>query len=175
MLKRNISKWFTYRFCLRISEKTYLDDLNSELGLNAVDGLGGRLGLNAGLLKSWVETEFTVGDTRDGLLHDDHGTGAGTANVDNELSRSRNIANLELNADEVTGGGRGSTLIVAALLALDLAVQAVDGGGDIGLHLGSGLLPVLDTSVSVTESLDASNALRGIQLTLGVVERSKSR
>lgn len=159
-----------------------LDNLNLEA---AGDGIG-NLGRRAGSKKlrgigSLVSGERTVDDTLSRLSHNDETTNELSRDVNVDLGRSLDLGDIELDVGKVTGGVGTSTLLNQATL-LDIttagrtaAIETVDGGfGRVG-ELAGRHVPVLESSVGVTETLDALNSVRGVEVTPGSVEGVERR
>lgn len=159
-----------------------LDNLN----LEAVgDGIG-NLGRRAGSKKlrgvgSLVSGERTVDDTLSRLSHNDKTTNELSGDVDVDLGRSLNLGDIELDVGKITGGVGTSTLLNQATLlnittaGRTAAIETVNGGSGGARELAGRHSPVLESSVGVTETLDALNTVRGVEVTPGSVEGVERR
>lgn len=153
-----------------------LDNLNLEA---AGDGIG-NLGRRAGSKKlrsvgSLVSGERTVDDTLSRLSHNDETTNELSGDVDVDLGRSLNLGDIELDVGKVTGGVGTSTLLNITTAGRTTAIKTVDGCSGGARELAGRHAPVLESSVGVTETLDALNTVRGVEVTPGFVEGVERR
>lgn len=153
-----------------------LDNLDLDTLVNSIGNLVGRArSKKLRSVGSLISREGTVNDTLGRLSHHNETANKLSRDVNVGLGRALNLGNIKLDVDEVTSGGARSTLLNVTTARAAAAVETVDGGSGRAGKLALGHAPVLESSVGVTEALDALNTVRGVEIALGSVERLERR